>query len=362
MTRKINCPKIKWMSDISSNPPKSISNFNIFVILFIIAGLLLYEFWSSGYKFPQPPHNPLIGTTTSSVGEKKESSVAEKATELKTYTNDKLGFTFTYPDSLNLYSQSDEAFLKDFYKKGETVPYLQVFLEESNGPAVSPQQSGQSEIVSQVFSSIPIFQMFGKPNSKLVGYRITVTLTKKTAKESLVSLTESIKAKQCGEVKEGETVGVFDVSVVGVSSKKIVCGAKTTVFVIPDPYSRIRYATILGQLTTKDELRVKAFNDSLETLVSRFQFRASVNDARRLADTQLLRAALEQYFSENNNYPVSLAKLLQKYIVSEPFDPVTHLPYNYIWLNYGKDYKLCADFETSYTEKITVGLNCFSKP
>ena len=52
-------------------------------------------------------------------------------------------------------------------------------------------------------------------------------------------------------------------------------------------------------------------------------------DAQRIIDLNLLRTALEMYYSDFNSYPKNLSVLNPKYIKAIPLDPLTNKPYFY---------------------------------
>ncbi len=69
--------------------------------------------------------------------------------------------------------------------------------------------------------------------------------------------------------------------------------------------------------------------------------RIKARDARREMDITQTQLLLETYYSENEEYPLSLNQLNP----TAPTDPKTNLPYEYQLLQDGEDYKLCIEFE-----------------
>jgi len=74
-------------------------------------------------------------------------------------------------------------------------------------------------------------------------------------------------------------------------------------------------------------------------------------DARRQADINQIRVGLEIYYSEHNSYPFSLNELSPKYLSSALVDPSTNQPYQYQLQPNGMDYKVCAQLESTKTQK-----------
>jgi general secretion pathway protein G len=81
---------------------------------------------------------------------------------------------------------------------------------------------------------------------------------------------------------------------------------------------------------------------------------ANSRDARRKADLERLKIAMEDYYGDKNIYPPdgSLgnceSEILKPYLSSVPCDPKTKLPYCYIYDNTdpkGQTYKILASFE-----------------
>lgn len=79
--------------------------------------------------------------------------------------------------------------------------------------------------------------------------------------------------------------------------------------------------------------------------------REKARDARRQADISQIRVGLEIYYSEHNNYPFSLNELSPEYLPSLPVDPSTNQPYQYQLQQGGTDYKVCAQLESTKTQK-----------
>jgi general secretion pathway protein G len=85
--------------------------------------------------------------------------------------------------------------------------------------------------------------------------------------------------------------------------------------------------------------------------------RASSRDARRKADLEQIRSALEIYKADCNNYPLALSSSLtgacpgptvNTYMSSTPVDPVSAQAYSYTSPS-GTTYTLCATLEQSST-------------
>lgn len=79
--------------------------------------------------------------------------------------------------------------------------------------------------------------------------------------------------------------------------------------------------------------------------------RGKARDARRQADISQIRVRLGMYYSEHNNYPSSLDELSPEYFPSLPVDPSTNQPYQYQLQQGGTDYKVCAQLESTKTQK-----------
>lgn len=83
-------------------------------------------------------------------------------------------------------------------------------------------------------------------------------------------------------------------------------------------------------------------------VVSYTSINKNSRDARRKADLEQIRAALEMYRSNNNSYPDALDTLttLPVYIQSVPTDPKS-ASYSYYFTSSGSDYTLGAYLESS---------------
>jgi len=57
------------------------------------------------------------------------------------------------------------------------------------------------------------------------------------------------------------------------------------------------------------------------------------------------------YYSEHNNYPSSLNELFPEYFPNLSVDPSTNQPYQYQLQQNGTDYKVCAQLESTKTQK-----------
>lgn len=79
----------------------------------------------------------------------------------------------------------------------------------------------------------------------------------------------------------------------------------------------------------------------------------------RIRDSHLLQLsqALEQYFLDEKDYPLSLDMLVPQYILRMPMDPKTNRRYTYTRTEneYGILYEVCADFETRGKECLPAG-------
>ena len=81
--------------------------------------------------------------------------------------------------------------------------------------------------------------------------------------------------------------------------------------------------------------------------------RTSSRDARRKADLEMIRSALELYRSDCNSYPATITfgspltcvSSGNTYIQSIPIDPLTTQNYDYNYIALSKTYKLCASLE-----------------
>lgn len=89
--------------------------------------------------------------------------------------------------------------------------------------------------------------------------------------------------------------------------------------------------------------------------------RASARDARRKADLEQIRAALEIYRSDNNTYPANLSSLsppAANYIAEIPTDPASPT-YTYAYGNATvSNYNLCAFLETASADTCTALSGC----
>jgi Tfp pilus assembly protein PilE len=79
--------------------------------------------------------------------------------------------------------------------------------------------------------------------------------------------------------------------------------------------------------------------------------REKARDARRQADIRQIQMGLEIFYSEQNKYPFSLNELSPKYLSSAPVDPSTNQPYQYQLQPNGTDYQVCAQLESTKTQK-----------
>ncbi len=74
-------------------------------------------------------------------------------------------------------------------------------------------------------------------------------------------------------------------------------------------------------------------------------------DVRRQTDLNQIRVGLELYYDQYNAYPFSLNELSPQFLPTTPVDPKTNMPYQYQLQPDGKNYKACAEFEATKTEK-----------
>ena len=79
--------------------------------------------------------------------------------------------------------------------------------------------------------------------------------------------------------------------------------------------------------------------------------REKARDARRQTDIRQIQMGLEIFYSEQNKYPFSLNELAPKYLQSTLVDPSTNQPYQYQLQPNGTDYKVCAQLESTKTQK-----------
>lgn len=79
--------------------------------------------------------------------------------------------------------------------------------------------------------------------------------------------------------------------------------------------------------------------------------REKARDAKRQADIRQIQMGLEIFYSEQNKYPFSLNELAPKYLPSTLVDPSTNQPYQYQLQPNGADYKVCAQLESTKTQK-----------
>lgn len=79
--------------------------------------------------------------------------------------------------------------------------------------------------------------------------------------------------------------------------------------------------------------------------------REKARDIRRQADIIQIQTGLKMYYSKHNSYPFSLNELSPEYLPDIPLDPSTHQPYQYQLEQNGIDYKLCAQLESTKTQK-----------
>jgi len=103
--------------------------------------------------------------------------------------------------------------------------------------------------------------------------------------------------------------------------------------------------------------------------------RESSRDAKRKADLELIRGAIETYRSDCSTYPLALTSPLvgttvppsacsttNVYISALPVDPITD--YSYRYFSDGIFYEICAYLETSKASTVTCGgaSTCGPKP
>jgi len=80
---------------------------------------------------------------------------------------------------------------------------------------------------------------------------------------------------------------------------------------------------------------------------------AKARDSRRKSDLQKLKAPLEDYYNDNNCYPLRLENLVPDYIGEEPKDPDTGAPYEYYRLEDDCDkYWIYTELEFFQDEEI----------
>lgn len=67
-------------------------------------------------------------------------------------------------------------------------------------------------------------------------------------------------------------------------------------------------------------------------------------DSVKLQQTENIRGALDEFYSNKGYYPASLNELLPEFIRSIPNDPDTKMPYKYTQDRDGQEYSLCTSF------------------
>lgn len=73
--------------------------------------------------------------------------------------------------------------------------------------------------------------------------------------------------------------------------------------------------------------------------------RVAERDQKREQAAIAIRTSLEKYKKENASFPDSVAKLVPKYLATEPLDPKTNKPYSYKQLANKQHYEFCIEFE-----------------
>ncbi len=74
-------------------------------------------------------------------------------------------------------------------------------------------------------------------------------------------------------------------------------------------------------------------------------------DARRQSDIKQIRFGIEMYYIEYGRYPYSLNALSPKFLPNILVDPLTNQPYQYQLQPNGIDYKVCAQLESTKSQK-----------
>ena len=84
-------------------------------------------------------------------------------------------------------------------------------------------------------------------------------------------------------------------------------------------------------------------------------------DAERKTDITQIQLLLKSYYSNKNEYPLSLNQLNSTIPINSniPNDPKTNLPYEYQLLQEGKNYKLCVNFEELKLKKQCVNFDSY---
>lgn len=79
--------------------------------------------------------------------------------------------------------------------------------------------------------------------------------------------------------------------------------------------------------------------------------KGNARDVRRYLDIKNIQFAIDMYYKEHKTYPPALNDLSFKWIYGGivPRDPLTNLPYNYELQSGGKDFKVCAQLESTTT-------------
>lgn len=186
----------------------------------------------------------------------------------RVYANHDFHFSFEYPETLMLYHESNRQDLKSFYKKGERVPYLTIFLEE-NTPLVESDDSGLPNLLPPGLRTTPLFGPFSGPRSQPVGYRLEISAMPKSVLEKIDQRLKETAQKDC-QKDSLENKTVSGVIVAGVGGFKIHCS--TDIYLFLDPLHKAQYFEILIDRLTRESQRLTTFQKALDQILASFKF------------------------------------------------------------------------------------------
>lgn len=368
------------MNDKASSKKQSFSIIStILLVLLFVLTLFFYEYWQGTTIFNQiktwllslmPPVGITINYSVNSSAKKPPVSPP------LVYTNAKYIFSFSYPETLDLYHESSDEDLETFYKEEKYKPLAKLFFEEKTTTTESNSNSRSLPL------PLSFLSLFGVGNSSGTGkdpsgYTFNVSLNSKSSSESVSDVALNSKENLCRTGVGQADIIMTQPTTVSVPGIKFVCDGRNFIYIFVDPRNKRQFFRIEAELRELALEKKPVFLETLNKILDSFSFNISPNqvdspteegkagytfaDAQKMEHLHILRASISLYFAEKNKFPSKLEELVPNYLKSMVNDPVTNLPFSYQLLSGGTDYKICLNFDSTAATGVK-GINCFFSP
>lgn len=182
-----------------------------------------------------------ISTVQKKEGRPADPSTAEKISQpLSLYTNRKLNFAFSYPESLNLYHVNEEK---------ETDNLLRVFFESKEKDEMAPQdnQRNSNQQLFQGFMGIMpgFFGDYFNRDTRPVVYNLTFYIKSKSRSQSLYDVSQAVKEEFCND----ESFTLTELKPKTLTGLKISCGLRN-LYLLPNLYQPRQFFILTSRLSS----------------------------------------------------------------------------------------------------------------